>query len=345
MPCADCGRVQKRNPKHYVNGQTPRCPSCSSKAVHRAKAAGERMGDVVDRPCIVCATVVSRSRAYLSRIKQTTCSAACLRKARQDRLIYAERRKGSEHPDWKGHVAVYYGADWRRQSAAARLRDNDTCRECGTTRAEHRRALDVHHIVRFLDFASHVDANELSNLITLCRTCHRRADVAQHQEKRAAGVELNGQRRSRRRTYPLFATMAEVVRLFVRNWHVATVPGTIEGENVGGLIAAIYAMNYKCSVRRTRGLSVAPDRAQVTSHRRFTSEIEADCWRFTLQGSTTPDPRPWADLLASGDHARIERAERVAFLDWLEVDPDRYIVTNAGRAGNLRATRRVWEKP
>ena len=34
------------------------------------------------------------------------------------------------------------------------------------------------------------------------------------------------------------------------------------------------------------------------------------------EGSTAPDPRPWADLLASGDHKRIECAERVAFLDW-----------------------------
>ena len=28
------------------------------------------------------------------------------------------------------------------------------------------------------------------------------------------------------------------------------------------------------------------------------AEIEADCWRFTLRGSTAPDPRPWSDLLA-----------------------------------------------
>lgn len=345
MPCTDCGHVQKRNPVHYRNGQIPRCPSCNTKEVHRARTAGERVGILIDRPCVVCAAKVSRDSKYLLRIKVTTCSIACLRIAQRTGIIHTKpRKKGPEHPDWKGHVAVYYGADWRKQSAAARLRDNDTCRHCNTTRAEHRRALDVHHVVRFLDFISSVEANDLSNLITLCRKCHRRADVAQHKEKRAAGIELSGQRRSRRRTYPLFASMSEVVRLFVRNWHAVEARGTIEGECVGGLIAALYAMNYKVSVRRSRGLSITPDRAQVISHRRFTSEIESDCWAFTLEGQTASDTRCWADILASGEHKLIIAAERTHYLDWQDVDPDRFIVTNTGRAGNLRATRRVWEK-
>lgn len=345
MPCVDCGRVQKRNPALYRNGQVPRCPSCKTKALHRAKLAGDHIGATVERSCVVCHATVVRSQAYLTRIKATTCSAACLGVARRTGLVRVGRRRGADHPNWKGHAAVYYGADWRKQSAAARQRDNDTCRDCGTTRAEHKRALDVHHIVRFLDFASHVDANNLSNLITLCRTCHRRADVAQHKEKRADGVELSGPRRSRRRTYPLFASMSEVVRLFTRNWQAASAHETIEGESVGGLIAAIYATNYKSSVRRTRGLSIAPDRAQVNSHRRFTSEIEADCWAFVLEGSTAPDPRTWSELLASGEHRLIVAAERTHYLDWQVVDPERFIITNAGRTGNHRATRRVWEKP
>lgn len=239
---------------------------------------------------------------------------------------------------------MYYGANWRAQCKAARLRDGDACRECGVTRAEYKREFDVHHIVRFLSFASAAEANVLSNLITLCRTCHRRADVAQHAELKAAGVELNGQRRSRRRTYPLFERMADVVRLFARNWHVAQAGEEIEGENVGGLVAALYAMNYESSsVRRTRGLRVTPDRAQVVSYRRFTSEIEADCWRFTLADADAPDPRPWAELLASGDHVRIASAERTHYLDWQQPDPRDYITTNAGRTSCLLATRRVWK--
>lgn len=82
------------------------------------------------------------------------------------------------------------------------------------------------------------------------------------------------------------------------------------------------------------------------------AEIEADCWRFTLQGSTTPDPRSWADMLVSGDHARIEHAERVAFLDWKDsrlrggtrwTDPR--TGTAAGKSVCPPAVRRPWTPP
>ena len=68
--------------------------------------------------------------------------------------------------------------------------------------------------------------------------------------------------------------------------------------------------------KASRGLNLAADLCQVSSIGRLMSEVRCDCWRFTLQGSTAPDPRPWAELLASGDHRRIAGAERIAFLDW-----------------------------
>jgi len=43
---------------------------------------------------------------------------------------------------------------------------------------------------------------------------------------------------------------------------------------------------------------------------------------MTLAGATAPDPRPWTDILASGDHKRVVKAERVAFLDWANPGPD-----------------------
>jgi predicted HNH restriction endonuclease len=40
-------------------------------------------------------------------------------------------------------------------------------------------SLDVHHIVPFRTFKGDWrKANELSNLITLCRNCHRKAEVS-----------------------------------------------------------------------------------------------------------------------------------------------------------------------
>ena len=72
----------------------------------------------------------------------------------------------------------------------------------------------------------------------------------------------------------------------------------------------------------SRGLVSAPDLCQVSSIHLLMTEVIANCWRFTLTGETTPDPRPWADLLASGDHKMIEKAERTHYLDWKNPGPD-----------------------
>ena len=71
---------------------------------------------------------------------------------------------------------------------------------------------------------------------------------------------------------------------------------------------------------QSRGLGATPEAlavlCQVNSISRLQAEIRADCWRLWLDGSETPDPRPWAEILAAGDNVRVARAERVAFLDW-----------------------------
>ena len=71
----------------------------------------------------------------------------------------------------------------------------------------------------------------------------------------------------------------------------------------------------------------------VNSLARANDEIAADCWRLWLDGADAPDPRPWADILATGDNKRVVRAERVAFLDWTDLD----------RAGKPK--RKPWSPP
>lgn len=66
------------------------------------------------------------------------------------------------------------GPNWKRQRRAARLRDNNTCRHCGTTEGK----LTVNHIVPFRLFSNYREANRLENLETLCVPCHSKADVA-----------------------------------------------------------------------------------------------------------------------------------------------------------------------
>ena len=88
---------------------------------------------------------------------------------------------------------VDYGLNWHTQRDAARARDGYRCRRCGAPEREERQH-DVHHVTPFREFGYlpgvndfYKLANRLGNLITLCQTCHRRAERA-----RGARGALNG---------------------------------------------------------------------------------------------------------------------------------------------------------
>jgi DEAD/DEAH box helicase domain-containing protein len=79
-----------------------------------------------------------------------------------------------------------YGSNWAAQRQQARARDQYRCQMCGA--AEQGREHDVHHKIPFRTFASYLEANQLSNLITLCRTCHRRAETAVRMRSGLSGL-------------------------------------------------------------------------------------------------------------------------------------------------------------
>ena len=108
----------------------------------------------------------------------------------------------------------------------------------------------------------------------------------------------------RGRNKPQFERLGDAAALLARAWR-ATRRTTL----------ALFNLN-QAMARAGRGLAHAIDRCQVDSIATCNAEIEADCWRFTLAGETAPDSRPWGDLLVSGDHKQIERAERTHYLDW-----------------------------
>ncbi len=77
-----------------------------------------------------------------------------------------------------------YGPEWTQVRDAARARDGHRCRQCGAPEREGR-VHDVHHIRPFREFGYvpgqnrfDREANALDNLITLCATCHHRAEAA-----------------------------------------------------------------------------------------------------------------------------------------------------------------------
>jgi DEAD/DEAH box helicase domain-containing protein len=75
------------------------------------------------------------------------------------------------------------GPNWEAQRRRARARDGYRCHHCGVPERPNR-AHDVHHIEPFRTFGytrgendRYLQANRLENLVTLCRSCHRRVEV------------------------------------------------------------------------------------------------------------------------------------------------------------------------
>jgi DEAD/DEAH box helicase domain-containing protein len=89
---------------------------------------------------------------------------------------------GEKNPLWKGGHSGDRGPNWDRQRREARKRDGYRCQCCGI-KQKKKKAHAVHHIVPFREFGyirginhNYVQANELSNLITLCASCHNKAE-------------------------------------------------------------------------------------------------------------------------------------------------------------------------
>jgi 5-methylcytosine-specific restriction endonuclease McrA len=71
-----------------------------------------------------------------------------------------------------------YGPNWPSQRKKAVKRDNHTCQSCGMSSQEHKEEcgvdLHVHHIMPWHKFDNHEKRNKLSNLVTLCASCHHK---------------------------------------------------------------------------------------------------------------------------------------------------------------------------
>lgn len=79
-----------------------------------------------------------------------------------------------------------YGPDWPALRDQRRAMDAYRCQVCGISEQEHSHA--VHHIIPFRGFASPIQANQLSNLITVCPACHRRIETAVRIRSGLAGL-------------------------------------------------------------------------------------------------------------------------------------------------------------
>lgn len=68
-----------------------------------------------------------------------------------------------------------YGPDWARIRQKILLRDANVCRGCG--KSFEPSLLHVHHLIPFRNFEDAHSANQASNLVSLCPSCHRKAEI------------------------------------------------------------------------------------------------------------------------------------------------------------------------
>lgn len=87
-----------------------------------------------------------------------------------------------------------YGPNWQAQRQKTLERDGHRCRTCGAT-ARPGAGLHVHHIRPFRDYGyvpgkndAYKVANQLENLVTLCASCHRRAEAGQQTRSALGGL-------------------------------------------------------------------------------------------------------------------------------------------------------------
>jgi len=211
LVCGQCGQ-----PFYVRRRDTLRVQRFCSLACADYARDGKPLGTRAQRLTVRCRNCAIAFDCYPSRRDKAFCSMTCQRNWEQSRRI--EKRCAGcgqpfrvipsrlhrlycsnacyvetalRNPESAGNPR---GPNWKRQARAARKRDGYTCQRCGITQAEAGSVLPVHHIMPFCEFglARYEEANQLTNLITLCRSCHRYVEwetgsMRRHLANRTAG--------------------------------------------------------------------------------------------------------------------------------------------------------------
>lgn len=168
VECAECGGtrlVQQSN-----SARKNFCSNHCRISYHTGENHPRRGGS--EQPCHHCGADVYVPDWQQSTRKRHFCSDSCY----HDWQHESGFMRGENSPSWKGGHGSYYGPNWLTQRAKALTRDGRVCQDCGMSNTEHHAEWDedlhVHHIHRFHSFDSYLEANKLSNLVALCRSCH-----------------------------------------------------------------------------------------------------------------------------------------------------------------------------
>lgn len=180
----ECGHCKKSFVRNWQGGKAPKYCSMECRIEHDKPSATKCASCLVEFSAI--SPRKDGSRWYVRVNGRKTCSKECLSafykgdQSRKDKIGAAFR--GEKHPNWQGGKSLWNtihgrGFDWKSQRVLALNRDGNKCVKCGMSAGQclqaYGRTLDVDHIIPFHNFNSYKKANALSNLQSVCASCHK----------------------------------------------------------------------------------------------------------------------------------------------------------------------------
>lgn len=179
ITCSVCGKSIERNPCKIKNTKNNFCsPKCRGEWMSR-NYIGFNHPNWKDKPIYYCETCNKEIKRNQSKedSQHHFCSKKCYGQWKSKFIV------GDKVPGYKTGETLAYGPNWKKQRNLAQKRDKYTCRLCGKLQNRRWQSLNVHHIRPMREFNyipgindNYLQANQLSNLISLCRGCHNKVE-------------------------------------------------------------------------------------------------------------------------------------------------------------------------
>lgn len=187
LTCAGCQKPFWAQQSYIDRGRKYCSKSCSDAALRTCATT----------PCSECGTRLARARGlcaacyqrYRKRVSPEARRKDC---ERSRHYAQAHKQQRSEYYRRRHSAVAFGGADLQCLE-----RDGLRCADCGTVGNTKGSRLDVHHIDgRGHVMPVHERDNDLSNLVTLCRSCHMRRHTTQARRRGPLAGAWPGQLRT-----------------------------------------------------------------------------------------------------------------------------------------------------
>jgi 5-methylcytosine-specific restriction endonuclease McrA len=175
--CVECGAEFRYYPSEKAGLY---CPSCVADPSVTCNGTASSKGGQRSVDCSHCGVEIRVPRSKATNQQHVFCDRSCYRRWLSTRRREEGVWSGADNPNWRpeANSPETYGSGWSRARRQALERDDYRCQHCGVTRDDLGQNPDVHHQVPVGAFEDTQEAHRLENLVTLCRSCHLRAERA-----------------------------------------------------------------------------------------------------------------------------------------------------------------------